>query len=49
MLEEADPEDRKAVYSELNLAVVYHDDARMQVSAGPDACTNDGVGGATLT
>ena len=41
----ADPEDRKAVYSKLNLAVVCHDDGRMQVSAGPDACTNECVGG----
>ncbi len=47
ILANADPEDRKAVYSELNLAVVYHDDGRMQVSAGPDACTNECVGGGT--
>lgn len=38
---------RKAVCSELNLAVVYHDDGRMQVTAGPDACTNECVGGGT--
>ena len=31
ILANADPEDRKAVYSELNLAIVYHDDGRMQV------------------
>jgi hypothetical protein len=49
ILHNADPEDRKAVYSELNLSVVYHDDGRMQVSAGPDACTNECVGGASLT
>jgi len=40
ILANAEPEDRKAVYSELNLAIVYHDDGRMQVSAGPDGCTN---------
>ena len=40
ILANAEPEDRKPVYSELNLAVVYHDDGRMQVSAGPDECTN---------
>ncbi|MCP3935305.1 MAG: hypothetical protein GY708_08025 [Actinomycetia bacterium] len=49
ILENADPEDRRAVYSKLNLAVVYHDDGRMQVSAGPDACTNECVGGASCT
>ena len=47
ILSNADPEDRKAVYQELNLAVVYHDDGRMQVTAGPDACTNECVGGGT--
>ena len=41
----ADPEDRKAVYRELNLAVVYDDDGRMQATAGPDACANECVGG----
>jgi site-specific DNA recombinase len=49
ILDNADPIDRKAVYSELNLSIVYHDDGRMQVSAGPDACTNKCVGGATQT
>jgi hypothetical protein len=49
ILNNADPEDRKAVYKELNLAVVYHEDGRMQVTAGPDACTDECVGGATLT
>ena len=29
-----DPENRKAVYREVNEAVVYHDDGRMQVSTG---------------
>jgi hypothetical protein len=29
ILANAEPEDRKAVYSELNLAIVYHDDGRM--------------------
>ena len=38
-----------ALYSELNLAVVYHDDGRMQVSAGPDACTSECVGGGIAT
>lgn len=47
ILSNADPEDRKAVYQELNLAVVYRDDGRMQVTAGPDACTNECVGGGT--
>jgi site-specific DNA recombinase len=47
ILANADPKDRKAVYNELNLAVVYHNDGRMQVSAGPDACTNECVGGGT--
>ena len=45
----ADPEDRKAVFTELNSAVVYHDDGRMQVSARPEPCTNECVGGATQT
>lgn len=49
ILDNADPEDRKAVYSELNLAVVNHDDGRMLVTAGPDACANKCVGGATQT
>jgi site-specific DNA recombinase len=47
ILANAEPEDRKAVYSELKLAIVYHDDGRMRVSAGPDACTNKCVGGGT--
>ena len=47
ILDNADPIDRKAVYSELNLSIVYHDDGRMQVSSGPDACTNKSVGGGT--
>jgi len=47
ILANADSEDRKAVYSELNLAVTYHDNGRMQVSAGPEACTNKCVGGGT--
>jgi hypothetical protein len=49
ILDNADPVDRKAVYSELNLSIVYHDDGRMQVSAGPDACTNKCVGGMSCT
>jgi hypothetical protein len=47
ILANAEPADRKAIYTELNLSVVYHDDGRMQVSAGPDACTNKCVGGGT--
>ncbi len=47
ILEGADPEDRKAVYRELNLSVVYHNDGRMQVAAGPEACTNKCVEGGT--
>ncbi|MCB0991966.1 MAG: zinc ribbon domain-containing protein [Acidimicrobiales bacterium] len=47
ILATADPEDRKAVYRELNLAVTYHKDGHMQVTAGPDACTNECVGGGT--
>lgn len=47
ILDNADPIDRKAVYNELDLSIVYHDDGRMQVSAGPDACTNKCVGGGT--
>ncbi|MDH5313661.1 MAG: hypothetical protein OEW66_07450 [Actinomycetota bacterium] len=45
ILKHADSEDRRAVYRELNLAVVYHDDGCMQVTAEPDACTNECVGG----
>jgi len=45
ILASADPEDRKAVHSDFNLAVVCHDDACMQVSAGTDACTKKRVGG----
>jgi len=48
-LANAEPEDRKAVYSELSLTVVYHNDGRMQVSAGPDACTNECVRGVFLS
>ncbi|MCP4086111.1 MAG: hypothetical protein GY745_13800, partial [Actinomycetia bacterium] len=47
ILANAEPEDRKAIYSELNLAVTYHQDGRMKVTAGPDACTNECVGGGT--
>ena len=45
----AEPEDRNAVYNELNLTIVYHDDGRIQASAGPDACTNERVGGGIAT
>ncbi|MCP3935918.1 MAG: hypothetical protein GY708_11165 [Actinomycetia bacterium] len=47
ILANSNPEDRKAVYSELNLAVVCHDHRRMQVTAGPDARTSECVGGAS--
>ena len=33
ILHNADPEDRKAVYQEPNLSIVYHDDGRIEVSA----------------
>ncbi len=48
VLANADPQDRKAVYNELNLSVTYHQDGRMKVAAGPDPCT-DCVGGTTQT
>jgi hypothetical protein len=48
ILANAHPDDRKAVYDKLNLTIVYHDNGRMQVTAGPDACTNECVGGGTL-
>jgi hypothetical protein len=47
ILQNADPADRRAVYRELTLAVLYHDDGSMQVTAGPGACTNECVGGGT--
>ena len=37
ILANAEPQDPKAVYNELNIAIVYHDDGRIQASAGPDA------------
>ena len=49
MLNNADPEDRRAVYQELNVSITYHTDGRLHVKAGPKPCTNDGVGGATST
>ena len=39
ILRHADPEDYRPVYRELNLTVVYHDDGRVQVTAGIRACT----------
>lgn len=45
ILQGADPEDRRAVYQELNVSITYHTDGRLHVKAGPSACTNDRVGG----
>jgi site-specific DNA recombinase len=47
ILNEADPEDRRAVYQELNVSITYHTDGRLHVKAGPSACTNECVGGGT--
>lgn len=47
ILQTADPEDRRAVYQELNVSITYHTDGRLHVKAGPSACTNDCVGGGT--
>ncbi len=47
ILNEADPEDRRVVYQELNVSITYHTDGRLHVKAGPSACTNDRVGGGT--
>jgi hypothetical protein len=49
ILQNADPEDRRAVYQELNVSIDYHTDGRLHVKAGPGACTNKCVGGATQT
>ena len=45
ILQNADPEDRRAVYQELNVSIRYHTDGRLHVKAGPSACTNECVGG----
>lgn len=47
ILQNADPEDRRAVYQELNVSVDHHTDGRLHVKAGPGACTNKCVGGGT--
>jgi DNA invertase Pin-like site-specific DNA recombinase len=47
ILAQADPEDRRAVYQELGVSIIYHRNGRLHVSAGPSSCTNDGVGGGT--
>jgi hypothetical protein len=47
ILQNADPEDRRAVYRELNVSIRYHTDGRLHVKAGPSACTNECVGGGT--
>ncbi|MEO8698110.1 MAG: hypothetical protein ABI658_31725 [Acidimicrobiales bacterium] len=49
ILQTADPEDRRAVYQELNVSIRYHADGRLHVKAGPNACTNECVGGTTQT
>ena len=40
ILQKADPEDRRAVYQELNVSIDYHTDGRLHVKAGPNACTD---------
>jgi hypothetical protein len=49
ILQNADPEDRRAVYRELNVSIRYHTDGRLHVKAGPSACTNECVGGGSRT
>ncbi|MFQ5473041.1 MAG: hypothetical protein ACE5FA_09180, partial [Dehalococcoidia bacterium] len=49
ILAKADPKDRRAVYEELNLQMTYHTDGKVEVAAGPHACTNERVGGETRT
>ena len=48
-LHTADPEDRRAVYQELNVSIRYHTDSRLQLKVGPSAYTNVRVGGGTRT
>ena len=45
VLQNAHPEDRRAIYQELNVSIRYHTDGRLHVKAGPSACTNERVGG----
>jgi hypothetical protein len=49
VLAHASAESRREVYQQLNVAIEYHTDGRMRVTAGPGACTNECVGGATCT
>jgi site-specific DNA recombinase len=49
VLANASAESRREVYQQLNVAIEYHADGRMRVTAGPGACTNECVGGATCT
>lgn len=48
VLAQASHADRKAVYDELNLKIVYSASGHMTVSAGPGPCTYDGVGGGVV-
>ncbi len=45
-LDNTDPEHRRAVYQQLNVTIVYHNDRRLRVTAGV-ACTDACVGGGT--
>jgi hypothetical protein len=47
ILDKAEPEDRRAVYQQLNISNAYHTDSRLQVKAGPNACPDECVGGGT--
>jgi hypothetical protein len=49
VLQTASPESRRAVYQELNVAIECHTDKRLRVTAGPNACTDERVGGGTRT
>jgi hypothetical protein len=49
LLNNADPDDRRAVYQELNVSITYHTDGRLHVKAGPKPCTNECVGGVFWT
>ena len=49
IIQTAHPEDRRAVYQEINVSITYHTDGRLHVKAGPSPCTNECVGGGTRT
>lgn len=49
VLAHASAESRREAYQQLNVAIEYHTDGRMRVTAGPGACTSECVGGALLT